>query len=173
MIRLPPSSTRTYTLFPYTTLFRSDGGGAGLHRAQRARRHGAAVRLRAGGVGEGTDADRGLQRLSLGAHRRAGGTGLFLGRRYRRDGAPRRGPRPRIRLRVDRAVAAGDPVGLAGAAAHRAQYRFRVPAAGRPLRELVDPALGHRSEEHTSELQSLMRISYAVFCLKKKTSTST
>src|SRR3546814_4934365 len=30
-------------------------------------------------------------------------------------------------------------------------------------------ALHHRSEEHTSELQSLMRISYAVFCLKKKT----
>src|SRR3546814_9293061 len=30
-----------------------------------------------------------------------------------------------------------------------------------------------RSEEHTSELQSLMRISYAVFCLKKKTSTET
>src|SRR3546814_10598412 len=29
--------------------------------------------------------------------------------------------------------------------------------------------VGHRSEEHTSELQSLMRISYAVFCLKKKT----
>src|SRR3546814_3388346 len=31
---------------------------------------------------------------------------------------------------------------------------------------------GHRSEEHTSELQSLMRISYAVFCLKKKKKTS-
>src|SRR3546814_4397186 len=30
---------------------------------------------------------------------------------------------------------------------------------------------GHRSEEHTSELQSLMRISYAVFCLKKKNNT--
>src|SRR3546814_13349637 len=30
-------------------------------------------------------------------------------------------------------------------------------------------AVAHRSEEHTSELQSLMRISYAVFCLKKKT----
>src|SRR3546814_9345965 len=30
----------------------------------------------------------------------------------------------------------------------------------------------HRSEEHTSELQSLMRISYAVFCLKQKTSTN-
>src|SRR3546814_12718344 len=35
-----------------------------------------------------------------------------------------------------------------------------------PLREDLDPP---RSEEHTSELQSLMRISYAVFCLKKKT----
>src|SRR3546814_7325862 len=36
----------------------------------------------------------------------------------------------------------------------------------------IDPATGlMRSEEHTSELQSLMRISYAVFCLKKKTNT--
>src|SRR3546814_3210884 len=32
-----------------------------------------------------------------------------------------------------------------------------------------EPGTGSRSEEHTSELQSLMRISYAVFCLKKKT----
>src|SRR3546814_2488754 len=43
--------------------------------------------------------------------------------------------------------------------------------------EQVDGALGEergqRSEEHTSELQSLMRISYAVFCLKKKKTTST
>src|SRR3546814_1784663 len=39
--------------------------------------------------------------------------------------------------------------------------RHRYPAAGPDL-------LGKRSEEHTSELQSLMRISYAVFCLKKK-----
>src|SRR3546814_2306494 len=40
------------------------------------------------------------------------------------------------------------------------------------LREIdyveLDPLTGNRSEEHTSELQSLMRISYAVFCLKKK-----
>src|SRR3546814_10220602 len=35
------------------------------------------------------------------------------------------------------------------------------------------PVAGHRSEEHTSELQSLMRISYAVFCLKKKKKTTT
>src|SRR3546814_4124249 len=38
---------------------------------------------------------------------------------------------------------------------------------------MVGISLGHRSEEHTSELQSLMRISYAVFCLKKKTNTNT
>src|SRR3546814_8047748 len=36
-----------------------------------------------------------------------------------------------------------------------------------------EPFEGSRSEEHTSELQSLMRISYAVFCLKKKTNTTT
>src|SRR3546814_3275675 len=38
-------------------------------------------------------------------------------------------------------------------------------AVGAPLREITQK---ERSEEHTSELQSLMRISYAVFCLKKK-----
>src|SRR3546814_2821354 len=38
--------------------------------------------------------------------------------------------------------------------------------------ELADPAEEARSEEHTSELQSLMRISYAVFCLKKKKNTN-
>src|SRR3546814_1318931 len=39
--------------------------------------------------------------------------------------------------------------------------------------EAVYPLPAARSEEHTSELQSLMRISYAVFCLKKKNTTST
>src|SRR3546814_8237958 len=38
-----------------------------------------------------------------------------------------------------------------------------------PCRLLRGTHVGHRSEEHTSELQSLKRISYAVFCLKKKT----
>src|SRR3546814_1649959 len=38
----------------------------------------------------------------------------------------------------------------------------------RQVLELIKDPLTHRSEEHTSELQSLMRISYAVFCLKKK-----
>src|SRR3546814_8347109 len=43
--------------------------------------------------------------------------------------------------------------------------KWRRP--GNPLHEVADPRYP-RSEEHTSELQSLMRISYAVFCLKKK-----
>src|SRR3546814_16036133 len=83
MIRRPPRSTRTDTLFPYTTLFRSEGARGGGRRATIP-----------------PDAAR------------PGGA----------DPAP----------------------------------------AGRPSR-------GRRSEEHTSELQSLMRISYAVFCLKKTT----
>src|SRR3546814_8422019 len=49
-----------------------------------------------------------------------------------------------------------------GAGTLERQQRFQRTAA------LVEPAIGCRSEEHTSELQSLMRISYAVFCLKKK-----
>src|SRR3546814_5794630 len=85
MIRRPPRSTRTDTLFPYTTLFRS------------------------------------LRRSSV-----------RVGNR-RALGLPRHGTRD------------------------------RVPTASRRRRPC-----GGRSEEHTSELQSLMRISYAVFCLKKK-----
>src|SRR3546814_9647000 len=44
--------------------------------------------------------------------------------------------------------------------------------AGRPLRRLWPVRAKRRSEEHTSELQSLMRISYAVFCLQKNTDTA-
>src|SRR3546814_9379549 len=98
MIRRPPRSTRTDTLFPYTTLFRSN---LGRYRAQvRPRRLGG---WQAFGV---DDAD-----------------GRFPPR-----AAPVASPRPAVR-RTEHA---------------------------------------RRSEEHTSELQSLMRISYAVFCLKKK-----
>src|SRR3546814_6826981 len=49
----------------------------------------------------------------------------------------------------------------------------RLILAWMPLRMALTPrATKARSEEHTSELQSLMRISYAVFCLKKKKQTS-
>src|SRR3546814_8580479 len=85
MIRRPPRSTRTDTLFPYTTLFRSRQR-PGVHAVSD----------------DGERADRVVDQVSE--------AGLELGAR-----------------------------------------------------------LEDRSEEHTSELQSLMRISYAVFCLKKKT----
>src|SRR3546814_1045700 len=46
--------------------------------------------------------------------------------------------------------------------------RFKVLVAAALAQGMTDSALAMRSEEHTSELQSLMRISYAVFCFKKK-----
>src|SRR3546814_4709503 len=64
-------------------------------------------------------------------------------------------PGPRI-------LAAGNAITATGGSCDRAPYPAQRVA---PL----TPREGVRSEEHTSELQSLMRISYAVFCLKKKT----
>src|SRR3546814_6565890 len=118
MIRRLPRSTRTDTLFPYTTLFRS-GGDARLARCLSTA---AAVGGWQGGVaGSGQ---------GIACHRFRGSYIAVLAEARLEGGRPR----------VDRLVAAVD--------------------CGR----LINP----RSEEHTSELQSLMRISYAVFCLKKK-----
>src|SRR3546814_3684712 len=102
MIRRPPRSTRTDTLFPYTTLFRSAGRKAAAAEHRRA------------------DFDTDLDAVHRTLPDRVGGD---------------------LRVR-----------GLAGDHTDRRQ--------GQQEEE--------RSEEHTSELQSLMRISYAVFCLKKK-----
>src|SRR3546814_5731981 len=132
MIRLPPRSTRTDTLFPYTTLFRSQGPGPAA--ASRARPDG---RLRQFRTDRGYAGNRGEVGLAVAARRSL----QRRGRVCRQPG----GLRPGLRL---------DP-GAPGI--HRLG---RTPARARGL-----PA---RSEEHTSELQSLMRISYAVFCLKKK-----
>src|SRR3546814_10813567 len=57
---------------------------------------------------------------------------------------------------------------IASQAAIRETRQSIQKAAWHPLEEPVSMQLVGRSEEHTSELQSLMRISYAVFCLKKK-----
>src|SRR3546814_3971398 len=57
-----------------------------------------------------------------------------------------------------------DPAHRADEIAPRVVVRARAEKRGWPVSHLRPP----RSEEHTSELQSLMRISYAVFCLKKK-----
>src|SRR3546814_7005426 len=51
--------------------------------------------------------------------------------------------------------------------------RLETIEADQPMEALLPIFAKDRSEEHTSELQSLMRISYAVFCLKKKTQHST
>src|SRR3546814_10742787 len=70
-----------------------------------------------------------------------------------------------------RQAAGGGVAGVAGVEHHDvetvgAQRRFELFRKGLARRQ-------SRSEDHTSELQSLMRISYAVFCLKKKTTTPT
>src|SRR3546814_7188266 len=79
---------------------------------------------------------------------------------YKGDGGIVTPPEQALEM-VDFAEDGGDEVELVGL--------YLIDHAGRPRR--VGVALGNefsRSEEHTSELQSLMRISYAVFCLKKK-----
>src|SRR3546814_10848225 len=125
MIRRPPRSTRTDTLFPYTTLFRS----------QRRRS------LRAAEAQGHHPVRRPLLRHVGGQPPRPA---AFLRRGRARDG--------HMLWPADDDAAVG-----------------RQCRRGRERR--VRPRI-HRSEEHTSELQSLMRISYAVFCLKKKNKQS-
>src|SRR3546814_4434827 len=117
MRRRPPRSTRTDTLFPYTTLFRSLGP---LDRV-----YFPLPRSRLGG---------GVNPLGAWSSETL----------YRSAGEP-----PLARR------------------AHRNARSRRRSSGGHPGR-----AFTGRSEEHTSELQSLMRISYAVFCLKKKKNTN-
>src|SRR3546814_3903864 len=123
MIGAPPGSTRTDTLCPYTTLFRSRGGDfmfviAGDEGGARADLHCAEIAREEG------------ERVGVGP--------------------------------VFRGGAAFGPVGAQRKPA-------RIDAS---LHRRAADAEGGRSEEHTSELQSLMRIAYAVFCLKKKKQNS-
>src|SRR3546814_6478183 len=117
MRRRPPRSTRTYTLFPYTTLFRS-----------------------------------GLDLRQVGAATRDGTEGLAVVEADRLH--------PEL---VDR-IGQRQDLDAAGAEALELRTLLQCP-------DLL--AADRRSEEHTSELQSLMRISYAVFCLKNKNRTTT
>src|SRR3546814_4532731 len=116
MIRRPPRSTRTDTLFPYTTLFRSSLGVGNILREKPMT----------------------LIRLSLTDFRNHAGVDLGAGPGL-------------VALHGDN-----------GAGKTNILEATSLLAPGRGLRRAP------RSEEHTSELQSLMRISYAVFCLKKK-----
>src|SRR3546814_3674362 len=121
MIRRPPRSTRTDTLFPYTTLFLSQAADTGVGR------RGLGVHL----------VEHAACETEPGAHRR-------IADRNRKD---------------DEAGPGSEGNGLA---ALKALLMARVAAVA------ADDLRASRSDEHTSELQSLMRISYAVFCLKKK-----
>src|SRR3546814_2074465 len=76
-----------------------------------------------------------------------------------------RGLEALLRLREERALRRRD-AGDAEGAQHRS--RALRPRLARPPGSSLQSLQARRSEEHTSELQSLMRISYAVFCLKKK-----
>src|SRR3546814_10280783 len=77
------------------------------------------------------------------------------------------GPEPQRRAHQVRHRDGADPVGADGTRAQRDDVRRGALELARVL-DQDHPLVEIRSEEHTSELQSLMRISYAVFCLKKK-----
>src|SRR3546814_1578086 len=115
MIRRPPRSTRTDTLFPYATLFRS-------HHEQHVQFARQALRRVDRCPVDSARIDVAAELLRRAWHAKGGWAYAHL-----------------------------HPCDDAGIARHNALF------------------LGFRSEEHTSELQSLMRISYAVFCLKQKT----
>src|SRR3546814_7850341 len=139
MIRRPPSSTRTDTLFPYTTLFRSRPAFVQRRQAEeddQQRQRVQQRRLRTGLallVGDGRPFDAETRRQLF-------GQALDLVHGLAR-GQARRG------LALD--------------------FHRRHAIVAFQARRAV------RSEKHTSELQSLMRISYAVFCLKKKKNQQT
>src|SRR3546814_6390762 len=124
MIRRPPRSTRTDTLFPYTTLFRSPAGGtheAGLRAALT----------------------RGLRAF-----------GELIGQKKA------------AQITADDVFNGGEMMLSVFIRDPQFQSQTKDRLSSPEAARLTENAIG--SEEHTSELQSLMRISYAVFCLKKK-----
>src|SRR3546814_1181932 len=133
MIRRPPRSTRTDTLFPYTTLFRSVHRRGAQHLPHRSRRRGP--RRVAQGQGSRPRADR------------PGRTGATM----------THGKRIYV---LDTNVLMHDPTALFKFEEHDVYLPMQV------MEELDNAKKG--SEEHTSELQSLMRISYQVHRLKQK-----
>src|SRR3546814_8415667 len=140
MIRRPPRSTRTDTLFPYTTLFRSleqDVFGGGAWARLTGRYPNCATRRALDGLPD----DLRTMADNAGPEERVR---VLLRRRDAQLGQIRRHLRLKALLEVWLFV--------------------HIPATIALLAALI----AHRSEEHTSELQSLMSNSYAVFCLTKK-----
>src|SRR3546814_19216872 len=130
MIRRPPISTRTDTLLPYTSRFRSRAGEAcGDHMVHKIQKRPPVA--------------------------------VLVDQHDRLVVQPELLPGDDLEGFVERAEASGQNDESVGPFDHH-------PLAG--MHAVDDVEL--RSEEHTSELQSLMRISYAVFCLKKKKNTT-
>src|SRR3546814_6289234 len=147
MIRRPPRSTRTDTLFPYTTLFRSAGIFPGNRRSR--------LHLRPANLAVFALAQPALGHEIIDAALALGiagipvlDGGIFDLRIFQRDQFHHCGMKL-VLIPLRRSAA----------------FKVRNIA---PLVRDDQRAFKLRSEEHTSELQSLMRISYAVFCLKKK-----
>src|SRR3546814_1312860 len=137
MIRRPPRSKRTYTLFPYTTLFRS-------HQQHRQGHH----------LQGQADVHRAVE-----SDVRAEPTANEV-RDYPEDLVEKE-------QHGDLQRAVSELVEMQ----HHQHPQGAVGQGKSPVIARDQQVLAHvrsRSEEHTSELQSLMRISYAVFCLKKK-----
>src|SRR3546814_3825942 len=136
MIRRPPRSTRTDTLFPYTTLFRSRNAVSFRPPLQTTHVKNAVLVQDRGHIGFGNViSEAGILEDHAGVHGRGK---LFPPC----DNSVGEG--------FDRFL--GQPIGLTG--------NQRAAADG------TDDLTRNQIGEHTSELQSLMRISYAVFCLK-------
>src|SRR3546814_8183116 len=153
MILRPPGSTRTYTLFPYTTLFRSFHGNGVAH--------GPFGRNRAG-------AGPPIPRPAVPRHRFAAKIGHF---RQRFSWPARSFVTMTKTMYLSRpatsAIAALLVLTAPAALAQTAPAPDApVPATPVPVQSTTQPA-PMRSAAHTSELQSLMRISYAVFCFKQ------
>src|SRR3546814_1019555 len=147
MIRRPPRSTRTDTLFPYTTLFRSS-----LSKPFPTTR----ASLRRKMLRDLTGQTFFKQRIAQFTFAFAGLKAMLRGEAAQKTGASTKAGTPFNKQSDDGMTS--PTIDVAGAmAVARAVGRF-----------LIVQAVLLGSEEHTSELQSLMRISYAVFCLKKK-----
>src|SRR3546814_6988398 len=151
MIRRQPRSTRTDTRLPDATRFRSPRARPrGLRQAEEGRRPRQAPPDGAW--------DRPARRARRAPHERR-----HLQHHQRDRSAERRTGRSGRESPFR-------PPGLRALA--QRESRFWQPAAPAEEPRRAPTAPGTRSEEHTSELQSLMRISYAVFCLKKKKNTN-
>src|SRR3546814_9756210 len=169
MIRRPPRAILTDTLFPYTTLFRSSGA-VGRPAGERGAEPvgGARVTHQPRFI----DSDRIMEARACRQHRqRAIGERCRIGRgRDQCHMRRRQGTREGARRRQPDDPAAEDRDAANRPIAHHAGLPAWCAASASRWPGVRAAAAPSRSEEHTSELQSLMRISYAVFCLKKKKS---